>query len=81
MKNIDKLIVKEPVHGFTERDGKSKALLNTDRDSLLRHKIQRRKFSQINKNENELITVKSEIDQMKSELSEIKELLLQITTR
>lgn len=77
--DIDKLTVEDPVLGFTERDAKSKAILNTDMKSLLKYKIQRRKFSQINKTDNELNVVKNEIAEIKNDLSEIKQLLLQIT--
>ena len=48
--STQKLTVIDPVAGFTERDPNSKAILNTDMDSLLKHKIQRRRFSEINRN-------------------------------
>jgi hypothetical protein len=65
----------EPVSGFTEREQDSKAILNTDMSGLLRYKIQRRKMREINKNSNELGTVKMEVAQMKNDLAEIKSLL------
>lgn len=73
------LKIKEPVAGFTERDPHSKAILNTDIDSLLKYKIQRRRISDINKNSSEIDAVKSEITQIKCDLTEIKTLLLKIT--
>lgn len=76
--SVQKLTVIDPVSGFTERESNSKAILNTDIDSLLKYKIQKRRFSEINKNSNEILTVRQEIDEIKSDLSEIKRLLLQI---
>lgn len=75
----EKIELIEPVDGFTEREKNSKAILNTDIDSLLRYKIQRRKFSEINKNNSEMTVMKNEINSLKDDLSEIKELLLKIT--
>ena len=37
----EKIKIAEPVRGFTERDRNSKAILNTDMDSLLKYKIQK----------------------------------------
>lgn len=79
--STQKLTVIDPVAGFTERDPNSKAILNTDISSLIKNKIQKRRFSEINKNEKELIHVKEEIDDIKTDLSEIKKLLLQITQK
>jgi hypothetical protein len=79
--STQKLTVIDPVAGFTERDSNSKAILNTDMNSLLKHKIQRRRFSEINRSAKELIHVKGEIDDIKTNLSEIKKLLLQITQK
>jgi hypothetical protein len=79
MNLTNKLIVSEPVRGFTERDNHSKAILNTDIDSLLKYKIQKRKLIDINKNSSEIDAVKSEINQIKCDLTEIKTLLLKIT--
>jgi len=76
-----KLNVAEPIKGFTEREVHSKALLNTDIDSLLKYKIQRKKFFDINKSKDEIAAVKTEMDKIKLDLSEIKQLLLQITKR
>jgi hypothetical protein len=56
--STQKLTVIDPVAGFTERDPNSKAILNTDMDSLLKHKIQRRRFSEINRNSKEIVNVK-----------------------
>lgn len=77
----EKVEIIEPVSGFTEREKNSKALLNTDMESLLKYKIQRRKFTEINKSNGEINNLKNEINTLKNDLSEIKELLLQITKR
>ena len=79
--STQKLTVIDPVAGFTERDPNSKAILNTDMDSLLKHKIQRRRFSEINRNSKEIVNVKEEIDDIRNYISEIKQLLLQITKK
>ena len=79
--STQKLIVIDPVAGFTERDPNSKAILNTDMDSLLKHKIQRRRFSEINRNSKEIVNVREEIDDIRNDISEIKQLLLQITKK
>ena len=75
----EKIKITEPVRGFTERDRNSKAILNTDMDSLLKYKIQKRKISDINKSRNDIALIRDEVDSIKSDLSEIKQLLLQIT--
>jgi hypothetical protein len=75
----EKIKIAEPVRGFTERDRNSKAILNTDMDSLLKYKIQKRKISDINKSRNEIALIRDEVDSIKSDLSEIKQLLLKIT--
>lgn len=72
----NKVKMKEIVSGLGERDINSKALLNTDYDSLLKYRIQRRRSSQ---QESEIDVVRNEVVQLKSELQEIKELLLTIT--
>jgi hypothetical protein len=76
MNLINKLIVSEPVRGFTERDTNSKAILNTDIDSLLTYKIQKLKLIDINKNKETLESIKKEISEMKTNLIEIKSMLL-----
>lgn len=76
---VEKIKIAEPVRGFTERDRNSKAILNTDIDSLLKYKIQKRKISDINKSRNEIALIRTEVDIIKSDISEIKQLLLQIT--
>ena len=76
---VENILIAEPVRGFTERDRNSKAILNTDMDSLLKYKIQKRKISDINKSRNEIALIRTEVDSIKSDLSEIKQLLLQIT--
>jgi len=75
----EKILIADPVRGFTERDRSSKAILNTDMNSLLQYKIQKRKISDINKSRNEIALIRDEVDNIKSDLSEIKQLLLQIT--
>ena len=79
--STQKLTVIDPVAGFTERDPNSKAILNTDMDSLLKHKIQRRHFSEINRNSKEIVNVREEINDIRNDISEIKQLLLQITKK
>jgi hypothetical protein len=76
MNLINKLIVSEPVRGFTERDTNSKAILNKDIDSLLTYKIQKLKLIDINKNKETLESIKKEISEMKTNLIEIKSMLL-----
>lgn len=76
---VEKIAIAEPVRGFTERDKSSRAILNTDIDSLLKYKIQKRKISDINKSTNEIALIRGEVDSIKSDLSEIKHLLLKIT--
>jgi hypothetical protein len=76
---VEKIKIAEPVRGFTERDKNSKAILNTDMDSLLKYKIQKRKISDINKSRNEITLIRGEVDSIKSDLNEIKHLLLKIT--
>jgi hypothetical protein len=68
----------EPIHGFTERDAHSKALLNTDLSGLMKYKMQREKHFH---NIQEMNRVKSDISSLKEELVEIKELLLMITKK
>jgi len=75
----EKILIAEPVRGFTERDRSSKAILNTDMNSLLQYKIQKRKISDINKSRNDIALIRDEVDIIKSDLNEIKELLLKIT--
>jgi hypothetical protein len=74
-----RLRISDPVRGFTERDAHSKAILNTDIDSLLKYKIQKRKSIDINKNSSEIDALKNEIVQLKCDLTDIKTLLLKIT--
>ena len=78
---VEKILIAEPVRGFTERDRNSKAILNTDMDSLLKYKIQKRKISDIHKSRNEIALIRTEVDSIKSDLNEIKALLKQITPR
>lgn len=77
----EKLVVVDAVSGFTERESHSKAILNTDVDSLLSYKIRKRKFSEMRRTTDDMTNVKNEVEQIKSDLSEIKQLLLQITQK
>lgn len=78
MMNVEKIKVAEPVHGFTERDKNSKAILNTDTAALLKYKIHRKKILDINKNNEELNTMREEIGALKNDIGEIKSMLLAI---
>ena len=81
MNPTNKLIVSEPIRGFTERDTHSKAILNTDSAGLLRYKIQRQKSTRLNEGVAEVQRVREELSALKGEMSEIKQLLLKITNR
>jgi peptidoglycan hydrolase CwlO-like protein len=76
---LEKIAIIEPSNGFTERDASSKAILNTDVDSLLKYKIQKRKLSDINKSREEINEIHAEVDQIRNDIREIKNLLLTIT--
>lgn len=76
----EKIELKEAKNGFTERDLHSKAILNTDNNSLLKYKIQRNRFNNMASNGAEIENIKNDFLSLKSELCEIKQLLLQITT-
>ena len=75
----EKIKLAEPLNGFTERDKHSKAILNTDVDSYLKYKIQRRNLSDINRSTQELGVIRNEVNELKKDLTEIKTMLLQIT--
>jgi hypothetical protein len=75
----EKIKLAEPLNGFTERDKHSKAILNTDVDSYLKYKIQRRNLSDINRSTQELGVIHNEVNELKKDLTEIKTMLLQIT--
>jgi len=66
----------EPIHGFTQRDAHSKALLNTDLSGLTKYKLQRERHFQ---NIQEMNKVKSDISSLRDELKEIKHLLLALS--
>ena len=57
----EKIKLAEPLNGFTERDRHSKAILNTDVDSYLKYKIQRRNLSEINRSTQELSVIRDEV--------------------
>lgn len=75
----EKIKLAEPLNGFTERDKHSKAILNTDMDSYLKYKIQKRNMSDINKSTQEINIIRNEVSELKKDLTEIKSMLLQIT--
>ena len=75
----EKIKLAEPLNGFTERDKHSKAILNTDMDSYLKSKIQRRSMLDINKSTQDLGVIRNEVNELKKDLTEIKSMLLQIT--
>jgi len=75
----NKIPIADPINGFTERDANSKAILNTDINSLLKYKIQKRKISDIDKTRDEIQAIYSEVDDIKNDIREIKNLLLLIT--
>ena len=76
----EKIKLAEPLNGFTERDKHSKAILNTDMDSYLKSKVQRRNMLDINKITQDLGVIRNEVNELKKDLTEIKSMLLQITT-
>jgi hypothetical protein len=74
----EKVLIADPINGFTERDANSKAILNTDLNSLLKYRIQKRKTTDINKNKEDINEIYKEVDQIKNDIREIKDLLLTI---
>ena len=75
---LDKISIIEPTNGFTERDVNSKAILNTDINSFLKYKIQKRKTLDINQSKENINEIYKEIDEIKNDINEIKNLLLTI---
>jgi hypothetical protein len=75
----EKIKLVDPLNGFTERDKHSKAILNTDVDSYLKYKIQKRNMSDINRSTQDLGIIRNEVNELKKDLTEIKSMLLQIT--
>lgn len=75
---MERLELKEQALGFTERDAHSKAILNTDRNALLKHKMQKERHIQSTQEVNKM---KDEICSLKNDLCEIKQLLLAITNK
>lgn len=77
---MEKIIeLKETKDGFSHRDIHSKAILNGDKESLIKYKIQRSRMAKMNSTVNEIQTIKTEVESLRGELLEIKNLLLQIT--
>lgn len=75
---MERLELKEKVAGFTERDIHSKALLQTDKNALLKYKLQKQR---VKEGTQELNRMKNEISDLKNDLGEIKQLLLAITNK
>jgi hypothetical protein len=75
---MKRLELTEQSLGFTERDAHSKAILNTDRNALLKHKLQKERHLQSTQEVNKM---KDEICSLKDDLCEIKKLLLAITNK
>ena len=71
-----KIELSDPIHGFTERDAHSKALLNTDLNGLKKYKLQRERHFQ---NIQEMSRVKSDISSLRDEMREIKQLLISLS--
>lgn len=81
MMNSEKIKLKEVHNGFSERDIHSKAILNRDRDALLKYKIQRQRSTKINENVADMAKFQSEVYELKSEVAEIKNLLLKLINK
>jgi hypothetical protein len=75
---MERLELREQALGFTERDAHSKAILNTDRNALLKHKMQKERHMQSTQEVNKM---KDEICSLKDDLCEIKKLLLAIKNK
>ncbi len=75
---MERLELTEQALGFTERDAHSKAILNTDRNALLKHKLQKERHMQSTQEVNKM---KDEICSLKDDLCEIKKLLLAIKNK
>lgn len=76
--NQEKIQLKENHNGFSERDIHSKAILNQDKNALLRYKIQKSKLSNAAVTSKELQSLKSEFIDMKEDMKEMKILLNRI---
>ena len=74
----EKIELKETKNGFSLRDLHSKAILNSNTELLLKYKIQKTRFQNINAKSAEFESVKSEVQELRNEITEIKKLLLQI---
>jgi hypothetical protein len=73
---MKRLELTEQSLGFTERDAHSKAILNTDVNALMKHKLQKERYLQSTQEVNRM---RDEICSLKDDLCEIKKLLLTIT--
>ena len=76
--NSEKIKLKEVHNGFSERDIHSKAILNQDKNALLRYKIQRNRLNIVTSTSQELKTMREEFDELKTEITELKSLLQKI---
>lgn len=77
----EKIKLKEVHNGFSERDIHSKAILNQDRDALLKYKIQRQRTNKINESAADMTKFRIEISDIKMEVAEIKNLLLKLINK
>ena len=73
-----KLKLEEEVSGFTERDYESKAILNTDVESLLAYKLQKQKQIEKMDQTEEINTLKSQVTEIKQDVTEIRLMLKQL---
>lgn len=72
----EKLELKETRSGFSERDLHSKAILNNDRESYLKYRIQK---NRVTSSKEEMKQMRDDVDSLKQDISDIKSLLLKIT--
>lgn len=70
--------LKESHNGFSERDVHSKAILNHDRNALLRYKIQRNRMIEMSEQSHEIQTLREELSDIKNDFHEMKLLLKKI---
>ena len=74
----ENLKLKESHNGFSERDIHSKAILNQDKNALLRYKIQRSRMIEMSEKSHEIQTIREELNDIKNEFHEMKLLLKKI---
>jgi hypothetical protein len=78
---MNSIELKEKSLGFTKRDLHSKAILNTDKNSLLKYCIQKQKHEREKQTSHDVNFMKNEILELKQDLIEIRSLLLKITNK